>query len=340
MRQRKIKRTSLSVSEIGFGAAGIGNLYQSVSDATAKGTIEAALASGIGYYDTAPHYGFGLSERRLGDVLRDLSGYTLSSKVGRLLRPVPSHRGSDLRSGFATPMPFQPEFDYSYKGVMRSFEDSLQRLGLARIDILYVHDIGAATHRHGHAARMTELIDGGGLQALAKLRADGLVTAIGLGVNEWQVCMEVMENLDLDVILLAGRYTLLEQDALDVFLPACVASGTSVVVGGPYNSGILATGANVSDPHFNYQPASPAVIDRVRSIEGVCATYRVSLAAAALQFPLAHPSVVSVIPGLDTVEKVKASIALYHEVIPAAFWADLKARGLLRPDAPAAEALD
>jgi D-threo-aldose 1-dehydrogenase len=333
--KRRIARTGLFVSELGFGAASLGNLYQPISNVDARATLEAAIEAGLDYVDTAPHYGFGLSERRVGDVLRGRDDFVLSTKVGRLLMPLPDHRGDAERFGFRTPMPFEPRFDYSYDAIMKSWEQSLQRLGLARIDILYVHDIGRVTHGDRHDETFAQLTAGGGLRALEELRRDGQISAFGLGVNEWEIGMDVMDHVDLDVILLAGRYTLLEQDAIDPFLSLCVERDVSIVIGGAFNSGILATGTRGSGTaFFNYEPAPPPILDRVRRIEAVCDRFGVTLAAAALRFPLAHPSVVSVIPGLGNVRRVQQTLALYHERIPQDFWTALREAGLLRPDVP------
>src|SRR6185437_14218242 len=297
MRSRPIPRAGLKVSEIGFGAAMLGNLYRPMDDSDARDTLEAALSAGITYVDTAPRYGHGLSERRVGDILRNRRDVALSTKVGRLFRANAELGGYGERNGFYSPMPFESAYDYSYDGIMRSYEDSLQRLGLAHIDILYVHDIGRLTHAADHARAFAELTEGG-FRALEELRASGAIGGFGLGVNEWEVCLEAMAGTELDVILLASRYTLLEQGALAQFLPACVARGISVVVGGVYNSGILATGTRgVETPLYDYAPAPAAMLERVHRLESICAAFNVPLAAAALQFPLAHPAVVSVIPG-------------------------------------------
>src|SRR6266702_3496677 len=296
---RSIGKTALHVTELGFGAAPLGNLYQTVSDCDARDTAIAAIEAGIAYFDTAPYYGFGLSERRVGDALRGHDGIVLSSKVGRLLKADTTLRGSAERHGFCSPLPFDAEFDYSFEGVMASWEASKQRLGLARIDILYVHDIGSLTHGDRHEMTFRQLTDGGGFRALDQLRSMGAIQAFGLGVNEIAICLEILKQVNLDVILLAGRYTLLEQSALDALLPACGRSGTSIVVGGPYNSGILATGTRHGGTlHYDYGIAPQAVVARVRRLEMHCERHGVPLAAAALQFPLAHPQVASVIPGL------------------------------------------
>jgi D-threo-aldose 1-dehydrogenase len=307
-----------------------------MSDGEARATMEAALNLGVGYFDTAPYYGFGLSERRVGDALRsvDRNRFVLSTKVGRLLTPAPGVRDAAERNGFFSRMPFEPAYDYSYRGVLRSFEDSLQRLGLARIDILLIHDIGAMTHGAA-SSELFKLCMEGGYQALDELRAKELVGAIGLGVNEWEVCEAAMEHGRFDCFLLAGRYTLLEQGALDRFMSKCATHGASLIIGGVYNSGILATGTRQGGTaYFDYAPAPQAIIERVRRIEAICSEYGVTLAAAALQFPLANPLVASVIPGLDSAQRVDATLKLVNEPIPAAFWEALKAQGLLKPQAP------
>ena len=331
---RPIGRTKLSVPELGFGAAPLGNLYGAMSDADARDTVLAALQGGLTHFDTAPYYGFGLSERRVGDAVRSHESIVVSTKVGRLLKPDPTIQGSGRRHGFYSPMPFEPVYDYTFDGVMASWEASRQRLGLARIDILYVHDIGRMTHGDQHAASFRQLTSGGGFRALEELRSSNEISAFGLGVNETAVCLEAMNYADLDVILLAGRYTLLEQDALGDLLPACARSRTSIVVGGPYNSGILATGTKCGDTHYNYDIAPAEIIERVRRIETHCDRLRVPLAAAALQFPLANPVVASVIPGLGNPRHVEQTLDFYRASIPGEFWHDLKTNGLLHPDAP------
>ncbi|MEO8301978.1 MAG: aldo/keto reductase [Rhizomicrobium sp.] len=333
---RKLGKTGLSVTELGFGTAPLGNLFRPLPEAVARETLAAAQNAGFGYYDTAPFYGFGLSERRLGDSLRGRKDIVLSTKVGRLLKPVLGPVDENkARHGYATPMPFEPVYDYSYDAVMRSYEESLQRLGLSRIDILYIHDIGRLTHGDANAARMAELTKGGGLKALEELRASKAISGFGMGVNEVPACLEVMDHARLDVILLAGRYTLLEQTPLDDLFPRCMAAGTAIVVGGPYNSGILAVGTRTAAPlYYDYEAAPAEVIEKVRGIEAVCDRHGVKLAAAALQFPLSHPLVASVIPGLDSPERVSQTVALHRHAIPAALWQDLRQANLLRPDAP------
>ncbi len=334
IRTRSLGQTHLALSEVGFGTVPVGNLYHTVDDVQARGALEAALAAGITFFDTAPYYGYGLSERRVGDVLRGRSGFVLSTKVGRLLEPAPGIKDAAERRGFCSSFPFEPRYDYSYGGVMRSYEDSLQRLGLARIDILLIHDIGSLTHGDRHRETFEQLT-GGGLRALEELQRAGDITAVGVGVNEVAVCLELMRCARIDLILLAGRYTLLEQTPLEELLPLCGRNGVQIIIGGPYNSGILATGTRGgANLHYNYGAAPREVAARVRELEAVCDRHGVPLAAAALQFPLAHPQVASVIPGLESAEHVAETVRLYNTRIPPELWDALRSAGLLRADAP------
>lgn len=326
------------LGDLAFGAASIGNLYRAMSDEQAHAVVERAWNAGIRYFDTAPHYGFGLSEKRLGAALALLDpGATaiVSTKIGRRLDPRPDADLSAQRQGFVTPEPYESVFDYSYDAVMRSHQKSLERLRRDRIDILYAHDVGSFAHGADHPRRFAEFLDGG-YRAMRELRDSGAVGAIGIGVNEVAVCEEMLAHGDLDMIMLAGRYTLLEQDPLDTLLPLCVQRGVRLVIAGPYNSGILAKGVRGDGPvpNFNYEPAPPSVVERVGAIEDICARYGVPLAAAALRFPLAHPQVACVVPGMGSTAQVDAAQALLGCAIPAALWADLKAAGLIRPDAP------
>lgn len=323
---------------LGFGGGAVGNLFEAITDDQANATIVAALAAGLTYIDTAPHYGFGLSEKRIGRALatHDPGGrIVLSTKVGRTLVYTPDADVRQLRQAFVTPEPFESRFDYSYDAVMRSFDESCRRLGRERIDILYAHDLGRATHGAAHPAVFTAFLDGG-YRAMRVLRDEGRVAAIGLGVNEWQVCVEAMAAADFDVILLAGRYTLLEQSSLDQFFPACAARGVAVMIGGPYNSGILAAGTRGA-AHYDYGAVPPAVMERVAALERVCDVHGVPLAAAALQFPLAHPQVVSVIAGFKTRLEVEQATAMMAWSIPASLWSDLRDMHLIRSDAPTPE---
>ena len=313
--RRRLGRSSVQVTRLGFGSAALGNLYSEVDDATASATVSAALEVGVGYFDTAPYYGYGLSEQRLGRALEAASqeGLVVSSKVGRLLEPRTGPARSD--QGFIAALPFDPVFDYSYDGVMRSVEASLWRLSRSRIDILLLHDVGARTHgEEGHAV-VFETAMTGGYKALAELRRAGDIGAVGLGVNECEVCLEAMERGDFDCFLLAGRYTLLEQQALDDLLPACREREISIIVGGPYGSGILAEGPRAG-AHYNYSAADASMIDRVEKIRGVCRTHGVPLPAAALQFPLLHPAVATVIPGARTAREMRESAEWISHAIP------------------------
>lgn len=326
------------LGDLAFGAASIGNLYRAMPDDHAHDVVARAWDAGIRYFDTAPHYGFGLSEKRLGAALADLDPEgtaIVSTKVGRLLDPRPNADLSAARQGFVTPEPYESVFDYSYDAVMRSYESSLKRLQRARIDILYVHDIGSFAHGDDHPRRFAEFLNGG-YRAMRELRDSGAVSAIGLGVNETAVCIEMLGAGEIDIIMLAGRYTLLEQEPLDDLLPLCAERGVQLVIAGPYNSGILAKGVRHGGaiPNFNYEPAPAPVVERVGAIEDVCAAHGVPLAAAALQFPLAHSQVASVVPGMGSPKQVDDALALMRHAIPAALWAELKDCGLIRPDAP------
>ncbi|HVH74678.1 MAG TPA: aldo/keto reductase [Stellaceae bacterium] len=323
--KRRIGRTTLDVTVLGLGCATLGGRRIPVTREEAEAIVCRAWHAGIRYVDAAPYYGFGQAERAVGDALRLMprEEWVLSTKVGRLLRP---RRAPDPDGH---PMPFEAVFDYSYDGVMRSFEDSLQRLGLARIDLLYVHDIGTMQHgKKAHPALMRSLRESG-WRALEELRRAGVVRAVGIGVNEREVLLEAMEWGDWDAFLLAGRYTLLEQAPIEDLLPKCLAAGISIVVGGPFNSGILA-----GRDTWNYESAPAEIVARARALRAVCERHDVPLAAAALQFPLAHPAVAAVIPGPRNVAELDANISLLEAPIPAALWRELRAEGLIHPAAP------
>lgn len=330
---RRLPHSGLELPELGLGTAPLGNLYRTISDADAAATIAAALAAGMRYADTAPYYGFGLAERRLGAGLTG-ERPILSTKVGRLLEPVAAAQLPEERYGFRSAEPFGPVYDYSYDGVLRSHEASLARIGVDRVDILLVHDIGRLTHGDRHAEMLAQLIEGGGLRALEQLRDQRTITAFGIGVNECEIALELLDRVPLDVILLAGRYTLLEQGALDALLPRCAATGTAIVIGGPYNSGILAGQGPREDSHYDYAVAPAPMLAKARRIAAICVRHEIALGAVALQFALAHPVVASVIPGLASPAEVADTVARYSATIPAGLWDELRHEGLIRADAP------
>jgi len=327
--RRRVGQTDLSVTTLGLGCASLAGNFTAVPDDVARSTIGHALDIGITYVDTAPQYGYGRSEHLVGDVLRyRRDGVALSTKVGRLLRPF-GPEGRSAPHNWADPFPFDQVYDYTYDAIMRSFEDSLQRLAVDRVDILYVHDIGVMTHGKAENDRLWSQLSGGGYRALRKLRDEGVVKAIGLGVNEWEVLMDAFALGDWDVFLLAGRYTLLEQTSLSPFLETCVERGASVVVGGPFNSGILVGGST-----WNYETAPAEIIDRVRRIETACRDVGVALPAAALQFPLAHPAVCTVLPGPRTPAELDGILSWWNTPIPAELWSTLASQGLLAKGTP------
>lgn len=330
--RRKFGRVDLEVTAFGFGTAPVGNFLRETDETTAAAMFARAWEAGVRFFDTAPMYGHGLAELRTGQALRwkRRDDYVLASKVGRVLTPAP--RDTIRFAPWVNAGAFDMRFDYSYDGTMRSVEDSLQRMGLERMDIAFIHDIDRFTRGADQPRVFAEAMDGC-WRALSSLRDQGVLKAIGVGVNEWEVCHAALQTRDFDCFLLAGRYTLLEQEALDGFLPLCEARGAAVVVGGGFNSGILATGA-VEGAKYNYTAAPPHVVEKVRRIEAVCRDHDVPLAAAALQFVVAHPAVPCFMAGTRTVEQLDRNLAWFDHPIPAEFWADLKAKSLLREDAP------
>lgn len=325
MEKRRIGRTDLLIDVLGLGCAPLGGNFVDLNYAQAAELVQAARNAGIGYFDTAPWYGFGRSERVVGDMLRG-TDYILSDKVGRLLSPGAVENPMDF--GMIDPLPFNVIYDYSYDGIMRAFEDNLQRLGLDRIDILLAHDIGAFTHGQENARHFKDLAEGG-YRAMDELRRAGKVKAIGLGVNENEVCQDALRIGDWDVFLLAGRYTLLEQTPLDTLFPACQAVGTTIICGGPFNSGILA-GRDM----WNYAKAPEDVVAKARALGTVADEFSVPLAAAALQFPLGHEITTSVIPGPRDAGELLQIIEWSGTPIPGEFWAALADRGLIDERAP------
>jgi len=323
-----------SGARVGLGGAPLGNLFARVDDSQARALLDAAWASGCRSFDTAPHYGHGLSERRLGDTLRcePRDAFVLSSKVGRLLVPDPAAPRD--QHGYVDVLPFSQRWDYSAAGVRRSVEDSLQRLGLPRLDVVYVHDCDAQTQGARSDAVRRQVIDET-LPALHAMKREGLIRAVGLGVNDVRIVLDVLREAELDTLLLAGRYSLLDHNALPELLPLCAARGVRIALGGAFNSGLLATGTRSGDvARFNYAPAAQAWVERTARIEAVCERQAVPLRAAALQFPLAHPAVDVVLVGARSAAEWLDALSMVQHPIPAAFWLDLREAGLLPDDAP------
>jgi D-threo-aldose 1-dehydrogenase len=325
---------SLSFTTLGFGSAPLGNYLRPLKEEDCDATLAAAWDSGMRYFDTAPLYGLGLSEMRVGRLLRQKNPeeYVLSTKVGRVLEPC---EPEEVNGFFFVETPqVRFYYDYSYDGVMRSYEQSLERLGVDRVDILYVHDVDSFAHggREGSEQAIRDLMETGGWRALSELRDSGEVAAIGAGVNEWEPCARLLEVADPDLFLLAGRYTLLEQDPIDMLFPQCFEQGAGIVIGGPYNSGILA-GLDT----YNYAAAPPEIVAQARAIDAVCKKHGVPLIRAALHFVAAHPLVVSVIPGGQNTAETSQNAALLDEPVPAELWRELKEKKLIHPQSPVAE---
>jgi D-threo-aldose 1-dehydrogenase len=332
--RRPVGRTTLTVTRLGLGGAPIGGLFEEVREDDAVATVDHAWRLGIRYFDTAPLYGYGLSERRMGRALRDRprGEFVLSTKVGRLIRaadriPVGADVDRQALNGrddafYVGTGPVRPIFDYSAEGVTRSIEESLERLGLGRVDIALIHD----PDEHWEAAI------GGAYPALHRLREQGVVGAIGAGMNQSEMLARFAREGDFDVFMLAGRYTILDQDGLAELLPVCLEKRISVLAAGAMNSGILA------DPRpgsrFNYVPAPPALVERARRLKAVCARHAVSLKAAAVQFPLAHPAIASLVAGVRRIDHLDEYPALFREPIPVALWDELRTDGLIASDAP------
>lgn len=319
--------------QFGLGGAGLGNLYREVEEADAVAAVHTALEAGVTLIDTAPFYGHGRSEARIGAALRAWRGARpmLSSKVGRVLDPVATEDAGDF--GFANPLPFRPRFDYARDAVRRGLEASFARLGVERLDIALVHDIGRRTHGAAHGAIIRLVLDET-LPTLEAARAEGLIDRIGIGVNEWEVCVELLERAPLDCILLAGRHTLLEQPALAAgMLDLCAAKGVAVLAAGVFNSGLLATRPNAAST-YDYEPAPPQIVARAQQAWAICEDFGVAPQAAALQFPLAHPAVATAIVGARDAGEVRDLVAWRDASIPDELWPALKAAGLVHPDAP------
>ena len=325
MQTRIINRTRVSLTELGFGAASIGNLYREISDQDAEEAVQVAWSGGIRYFDTAPHYGLGLSERRLGQVLKAFprGEFVVSSKVGRLLVPNEHPTGRDLE-GFAVPDNLRRERDYSRDGVLRSIDSTLARTGLDRLDVVYVHDPDDYWQQAVDEA----------IPTLADLRSQGVIGAIGAGMNQSAMLARFLRETAADVVMLAGRYTLLEQDALDDVLPAAAAESKSIVAVGVFNSGILSRPRPGPEAKFNYEEAPAGLIRRAERIADVCEQHGTNLPAAAIAFPLAHPCVVNVTLGMRSAEQVRRNVDLFESKVPPTLWSDLRDAGLIRHDAP------
>lgn len=325
---------ALAFTEIGMGTAPIGNLYRAISDDEAHAVLQAAWDGGVRYYDTAPLYGLGLSETRVNRFLRGKrrDDYILSTKIGRLFRTTTPDKRDGLDKWFDVPSRNEI-YDYGYDAVFRSLEFSLERLGIDRVDILFAHDLDVFNHKTPDALQeRLNAFMAGGYKALVKLRDEGVIRAFGLGVNEWQPCQWVLDRADVDIFLLAGRYTLLEQESL-AFMNAAHARGVGIVIGGPYNSGVLATGPRPG-AFYNYNPAPQWVLDRAGQLQLACAAHGVRMVDAAFRFPLMHPATVSVIPGGQGQAEMASNLGAARATIPQALWDDLKAQGLIAPDCP------
>ncbi|WP_151772219.1 aldo/keto reductase [Streptomyces abyssomicinicus] len=323
MRTRRLGRTEVEVTELGFGSGPLGGLYEPLDDETAAGALAAAWECGIRFFDTAPHYGVGHAERRLGGFLRDLprEDFTLSTKVGRLL--VPQDPAGRVDESFAVPATHRREWDFSRDGVLRCVEESLARMDTDRVDVLLLHD----AERHFEAALRT------GLPALAELRAQGVVGAVGAGMHDTGMLTRLVREHDVDVVMLSGRYTLLDQRAAHGLLPACAERGVSLLAASVFNSGLLATPRPSPGAYFDYAAAPPDVLRRARRIADVCASHGVSLPEAAMAFPLRHPAVAGIVVGMRSAREVRADLAAFRKDVPERLWSDLLAEGLLDPRA-------
>ncbi|KMO17373.1 aldo/keto reductase [Methylobacterium indicum] len=334
--KRPLKRAGLELTALGLGTAPLGGLYAPVALADARATIEAAFAAGIRHFDTAPMYGLGRAEHLVGERLREEEpgGFVVSTKVGRLMsfdrpgRPLPPEAARNaFDSGWHNGLSFREVFDYSYDAILRSYDDSRQRTGLSKLDLLFVHDIGRVTHGDAHAHHWSALTRGGGFRALAELRSAGLIAGFGLGVNENEAILEAMEEADLDVCLLAGRYTLLDGSAADALLPKARARDVALVMGGVFNSGILASTSGRKK--YNYVDAPPGILAKAEALEAECRAFGVPLQAAAIQFPFRHPATANVVIGAKTASQLQQNVAWFEQPIPDALWRSLDDKGLI-----------
>lgn len=327
--------TSVSVTQLGLGTAPLGNLFKCITDEESKAVINTAWDGGVRYYDTAPFYGHGQSEQRVGQGLRERNrdDFVLSTKVGRVLRATKDHATFESEM-WAGGLPFEIEFNYSYDAIMRSYEDSLQRLGLNRVDVLLIHDLDFWFHQTEEAvtAHLNNLYTSG-WRALEELKSAGLIGSIGAGINEIGMIPRFFKYVDIDFFIVAMPYTLIDQDAIENEMPLCEKRGAGIVIGAAFASGILATGP-VEGAYYKYAPAPPDVLDKTCRIQKVCEAHGVSLGAAALQFPLHHPVVNAIIPGALSPDHVKTNVEWFQHRIPTALWSNLKAEALIHADAP------
>ena len=331
--RRNVGKTSLELPILGFGAAHLGELYSYLEEAELQATLDAAWSGNLRYYDTAPWYGRGKSEHRLGSFLsaKARAEFLVTTKVGRLLRR-PKNLKSFSRAPWLGGYNFEVVFDYSYDGIMQSYEQSLQRLGLDRVDALVLHDLDDIFLGDTLAAHEKIFFDSG-IRALEELKTSGDIKAYGMGINQAETLVTTASKLDLDFVLVAMPYTLLDQASLHTGMASCIKRGISVIIGAPFASGILVTGSKAG-AKYAYGNASPEIQAKVRGIESVCKAHGVAMPAAALQFPMAHPAVVSIIPGAARASEVTQNIAAFDTSIPAAFWSDLKAQNLIDSAAP------
>ncbi len=323
--------SAIDFGRIGFGGAPIGGFRFALTDEEATGVARAAADAGVRYFDTSPYYGYGRSELVMGAALRGVprESFVISTKVGRVMAPLrPGETVEKWRPGG---LPFKARFDYSRDGALRSLEQSHLRLGLATIDIALIHDCDVFTHGDPEPFYREALA--GAWPALAELKRQGVIRATGVGLNEVEASLRFLRDTDIDLIMLAGRYTLLDQGGLDELLPLAQAKGVGILLAAPFNSGILATGSG-HPASYDYATARPEIVERVRRIEAVCARHGVALQAAALQFPLAHPAMRAVVPGATKPAEVRQNVAWMNAPIPAAFWQELRSESLIRPEAP------
>ena len=333
MKDVSITKKKLKIKNISYGTAVLGNYYEVLSNEEASKVINKAFDLGINYFDTAPLYGFGLSEHRVGMnlQLKDRDSYILSTKVGRLLSPADPKEID--RGPWKGGLNFNPYYDYSYDGTMRCIEQSMHRLGISKIDILHIHDVDYFTHKEKHLVEkyFSEAIKGA-YKALEELRRNGNISAISIGINEFEMAERFLKEVDVDCVMLAGRYTLLEQNSLKTFLPLCEKNKVDILLAAPFNSGILA--GSEKNLNWNYAKASKELIDKVHSLKKICGNYNIPLAAAAIQFPLAHPVVKTVVTGAVNVKELEENVSYLDVKIPNDFWQELKELNLIAKESP------